>query len=113
MPRYRLTLEYDGAPFRGFQAQADQPSVQSSLERAVEAFTGEGMPSGDTDPTRAALVERGRKFIVELTPLLAENGLPMHYPTLIWQDAKGRLRGCACEEGETYSFFRKDIGVPG
>jgi tRNA pseudouridine38-40 synthase len=41
MPRYRLTLEYDGAPFRGFQAQADQPSVQSSLERAVEAFTGE------------------------------------------------------------------------
>ena len=77
----------------------------------VEAFTGEGMPSGDTDPTRTALVERGRKFIDDLTPLLAENGLPMHYPTLIWQDAKGRLRGCACEEGETYTFFRKDIGV--
>lgn len=41
MPRYRLTLEYDGGPFKGFQAQADQPSVQSSLERAVEAFAGE------------------------------------------------------------------------
>jgi len=41
MPRYRLTVEYDGAPFRGFQAQADQPSVQSSLERAVQAFAGE------------------------------------------------------------------------
>jgi len=41
MPRYRLTLEYDGAPFKGFQAQADLPSVQSSIERAVEAFCGE------------------------------------------------------------------------
>jgi hypothetical protein len=78
----------------------------------VDAFTGEGLPSGDTDPKRAALVEKGRKFIDDLTPLLAENGLPMHYPTLIWQDAKGRLRGCACEERETYDFFRKDLGVP-
>jgi len=77
----------------------------------VDAFTGDGLPSGDTDPARAALVERGRKFIDDLTPLLAENGLPMHYPTLIWQDAKGQLRGCACEEAETYSFFVKDFGL--
>jgi hypothetical protein len=77
----------------------------------VEAFTGEGLPSGDSDPERAALVEQSRKFIDDLTPLLAENGLPMHYPTLIWKDAKGRLRGCACEEPETYSFFVSDFGL--
>ena len=41
MPRYRLTLEYDGAPYCGFQAQADQPSVQGALERAIAAFCGE------------------------------------------------------------------------
>jgi tRNA pseudouridine38-40 synthase len=41
MPRYRLTIEYDGGPYSGFQAQAAQPSVQASLERAVAAFCGE------------------------------------------------------------------------
>lgn len=41
MPRYRLTIEYDGGPYAGFQAQADLPTVQAALERAVEAFCGE------------------------------------------------------------------------
>jgi tRNA pseudouridine38-40 synthase len=43
MPRYRLTIEYDGGPFNGFQAQADQPSVQGVLERAVLGFCGEAV----------------------------------------------------------------------
>ena len=41
MPRYRLTIEYDGRPYRGFQAQGELPSVQASLERAVLGFCGE------------------------------------------------------------------------
>ena len=41
MPRYRLTLEYDGGPFAGFQAQAELPTVQGEVERAIEAFCGE------------------------------------------------------------------------
>ena len=41
MPRYKLIVEYDGGPYAGFQAQADQPSVQGSLERAIAAFSGE------------------------------------------------------------------------
>lgn len=41
MPRYRLDLEYDGGPYRGFQAQGELATVQASVERAVLAFSGE------------------------------------------------------------------------
>jgi tRNA pseudouridine38-40 synthase len=52
MPRYRLDLEYDGGPYKGFQAQGDLPTVQGSIERAVKAFCGEALrlqAAGRTD----------------------------------------------------------------
>ena len=41
MPRYKLVIEYDGAPFRGWQRQADDPTVQAAIETAVTRFSGE------------------------------------------------------------------------
>jgi tRNA pseudouridine38-40 synthase len=39
--RYKLTIEYDGAPFVGWQRQDNGPSIQGALEDAVFAFCGE------------------------------------------------------------------------
>jgi tRNA pseudouridine38-40 synthase len=52
MPRYKLILEYDGAPFRGWQRQANGPSVQETLEEAVHGFCAERLSvvaAGRTD----------------------------------------------------------------
>jgi tRNA pseudouridine38-40 synthase len=40
MPRYRLTIEYDGGPFVGWQRQAEGASVQGALESAIEKLSG-------------------------------------------------------------------------
>ncbi|HYG46858.1 MAG TPA: tRNA pseudouridine(38-40) synthase TruA [Allosphingosinicella sp.] len=41
MTRFRLTVEYDGGPFMGWQRQPHGPSIQQAIEEAVEAITGE------------------------------------------------------------------------
>ncbi|MEE8171664.1 MAG: tRNA pseudouridine(38-40) synthase TruA [Alphaproteobacteria bacterium] len=43
MPRYKLTVEYDGSEFVGWQWQANGYSVQQALEEAVAAFSGEAV----------------------------------------------------------------------
>lgn len=40
MTRYKLTIEYDGTPFMGWQVQKNQPSVQGELKKAAEAMDG-------------------------------------------------------------------------
>jgi tRNA pseudouridine38-40 synthase len=54
MPRYKLTLEYDGTPFVGWQMQDNGPSVQGRLAQAIKAFSGE-----DTIPRGAGRTDAG------------------------------------------------------
>ncbi|MBM3545187.1 MAG: tRNA pseudouridine(38-40) synthase TruA [Alphaproteobacteria bacterium] len=54
MPRYKLTLEYDGTPFVGWQMQENGPSVQGRLSEAIKAFSGE-----DTIPRGAGRTDAG------------------------------------------------------
>jgi tRNA pseudouridine38-40 synthase len=52
MPRYKLTIEYDGTPFVGWQIQHNGLSVQRVLIDAMRAFCGEAVAiqgAGRTD----------------------------------------------------------------
>ncbi len=39
MPRYKLIIEYNGTNFSGWQTQAHSPSIQQSIEKAIEKFS--------------------------------------------------------------------------
>ncbi len=41
MPRYKLTIEYDGTGIMGWQRQKHGPSIQQYMEEAITAFCGE------------------------------------------------------------------------
>lgn len=52
MTRFRLTVEFDGRPFMGWQRQAHGPSVQQAIEDAARTITGEAVAvyaAGRTD----------------------------------------------------------------
>jgi tRNA pseudouridine38-40 synthase len=62
MPRYKLTIEYDGRPFVGWQIQDNGPSVQGMLAQALAAFCGEKVSvqgAGRTDAGVHALGQVG------------------------------------------------------
>ena len=79
MTRWRLTIEYDGGPFMGWQRQDHGPSVQQTLEEALERMTGERAActaAGRTDAGVHALAMPVHVDVQrELTPHRLREGL--------------------------------------
>ncbi len=66
MTRWKLTLEYDGTGFLGWQRQALSPTVQEVLENAVEAFTGERVVSHTAGRTDSGVHALGQVAHVDI-----------------------------------------------
>ena len=79
MTRWRLTIEYDGGPFMGWQRQEHGPSVQQTLEEALERMTGEQAQftaAGRTDAGVHALAMSAHVDVMKsLTPHRLREGL--------------------------------------
>ena len=79
MTRWRLTIEYDGGPFMGWQRQDHGPSVQQTLEEALQKMIGEAgqfIAAGRTDAGVHALAMSAHVDVErELTPHRLREGL--------------------------------------
>jgi tRNA pseudouridine38-40 synthase len=66
VPRYKLTIEYDGTPFVGWQMQDNGASVQSVLTDAIADFAGERVAVQGAGRTDAGVHALGQVAHVDL-----------------------------------------------
>jgi tRNA pseudouridine38-40 synthase len=66
MPRYKLSIEYDGAPFVGWQAQANGRAVQQALSEAILKFCGERVTVHGAGRTDAGVHALGQVAHIDL-----------------------------------------------
>lgn len=82
MPRYRLTIEYDGAGLVGWQRQLQGLSVQQALETAVTRFCGESVTmhgAGRTDAGVHALGQVAHLDLARAVPAHVLRDAVNHY----------------------------------
>src|SRR5258708_2553489 len=83
MPRYKLTIEYDGTPYCGWQIQDNGASVQGAIEDAVKAICGEQVRvhgAGRTDAGVHAMAQVAHSDIAKhFVPGRFRDGLNAHW----------------------------------
>jgi tRNA pseudouridine38-40 synthase len=80
--RFKLTVEYDGGAFVGWQRQDNGPSVQQAIEEAISRFCGENVHTYAAGRTDAGVHARGQVVHFDLarltTPEQVRDALNFH-----------------------------------
>ncbi len=104
MTRFALTLEFDGTPFAGLQRQPLLPTVQSAVEAAVLAVTGETTTlhaAGRTDAGVHATAMRAHVEIAkEIAPFRLMEALNHHL-----RPAPVAVLGCEAKPNDWHARF--------
>ncbi|GLQ05436.1 tRNA pseudouridine(38-40) synthase TruA [Sneathiella chinensis] len=82
MPRYRITIEYDGRHLVGWQRQVNGPSVQQHIEEGILKFCGEDIRIQGAGRTDAGVHALGQVASFDLTrdfePRTVMNAINQH-----------------------------------
>ncbi len=82
MPRFRMTVEYDGTPYVGWQIQENGHSVQGALQKSILSLTGETVSIRGAGRTDSGVHAMGQVIHADLSrewqPFKLRNALNAH-----------------------------------
>ncbi|MBI4279899.1 MAG: tRNA pseudouridine(38-40) synthase TruA [Armatimonadetes bacterium] len=120
MRTLKLTLEYDGTRYAGWQRQLGAPTIQAALERAVAAVTGEAprvIGAGRTDAGvhalgQVAAVRTGSRIPVDRWPAALNAHLPDDIVVLAAEDAPESFHPRYDARSRTYRYVVLNRPLP-
>ncbi len=96
MKNIRLTIEYDGKDFNGWQKQPNKLNIQGEIERAIEEITGEKV-----DLIASGRTDAGVHAFAQMANFKTNSNLPIEkYPIALNTKLKKSIRIQKAEEVE-------------
>ena len=96
MRNIKLTIEYDGKDFNGWQRQSDKLNIQGTIEQAIEAVTGE-----KTDLNASGRTDAGVHAIGQVANFKTNSKIPIEkIPVALNTKLKKTIRIINAEEVE-------------
>ena len=96
MKNIRLTIEYDGKDFNGWQKQPNKLNIQGEIERAIEEITGEKV-----DLIASGRTDAGVHALAQMANFKTNSNLPVKkYPIALNTKLKKSIRIQKAEEVE-------------
>ena len=114
MPRFRMTIEYDGSPYVGWQRQENGPSVQGAIEKAILSLSGETVSIRGAGRTDSGVHAMGQVVHADLSQEWSAVKLrnALECPSGAGRRAGGDPRCSGCQRrSSTRAFPRSSGGI--